>query len=163
MDIEQKAISAICKALTESKNPILLVDGGAARGSWEKFVPELVDSLAIPVFTTTLGKGIVDESGPYYVGGYEGLVSLPGVKEIVEGADCVLWLGSLPSDFNTSVPTIIIPTLRNTANAIVTPSLEFTFHISPSATVINFQRLFVQVGCRRIQGEKFLTKIEADT
>lgn len=104
MDIEQKAISAISKALTESKKPILLVDGGASRGSWEKFVPELIDTLAIPVFTTTLGKGIVDESSPYYVGGYEGLVSLPEVKEVVEEADCVLWLGSLPSDFNTSVP-----------------------------------------------------------
>ncbi|KAL2284738.1 hypothetical protein FJTKL_08817 [Diaporthe vaccinii] len=66
LDVEQKAISAICNALTESKKPILLVDGGASRGSWEKFVPELVDALAVPVFTTTLGKGIVDESAPYY-------------------------------------------------------------------------------------------------
>ncbi|KAK7697760.1 Pyruvate decarboxylase 1 [Diaporthe eres] len=81
MDIEQKAISAICKALTESKKPILLVDGGASRGSWEKLVPELIDTLAIPVFTTTLGKGIVDESGPYYIGGYEGLVSLPEIRD----------------------------------------------------------------------------------
>lgn len=104
MDIEQKAILEVCKALAESKKPILLVDGGASRGSWEKLVPKLIDTLAIPVFTTTLGKGIVDESGPYYVGCYEGLVSLPEVKKIVEGADCVLWLGGLPSDFNTSVP-----------------------------------------------------------
>lgn len=103
-DVEQKAISAICKALTESKSPIILVDGGAARGSWEKLVPNLIDTLGIPVFTTTMGKGIVDESGPHYVGTYEGLGSHPEVKEIVEGADCVLWLGSLPSDFNTSVP-----------------------------------------------------------
>lgn len=104
MEIEQKATSEICKALAGSKSPILLVDGGAARGSWEKFVPDLIDTLGIPVFTTTLGKGIVDESNSYYVATYEGLGSLPEVKQVVEGADCVLWLGSLPSDFNTSVP-----------------------------------------------------------
>lgn len=52
---------------------------------------------------------------------------------MVEGADCVLWLGSLPSDFNT---------------------LGFTFHISSSATVIDFQRHFVQ-----IRDTKFEAKI----
>lgn len=118
-DVEQKAISVICKALAESNNPILLVDGGAARSSWEKFVPNLADTLGILVFTTTIGKGIVDESGPYYVGTYEGIGSLPEVKQIVEGADCVLWLGSLPSDFNTSVP-LRCPRSKTRADAIVT-------------------------------------------
>ncbi|KAJ0120657.1 pyruvate decarboxylase [Diaporthe amygdali] len=129
-DVEQKVISAICKALAESQRPILLVDGGAARSSWE--FSELVDTLRIPVFTTTLGKGIVDESSPYYMGGYDGIGSLPEVTEIVEAADCVLWLGGLPSDFNT---------------------LAFTFHISSSATVIDFQRLFVQINDTKIEAK----------
>lgn len=50
-----------------------------------------------------------------------------------------------------------IPTPGNTANADVTTSLEFTFHISESATVIKFQRHFVQVSCSTVQGEKHLT------
>lgn len=148
VDVEQKAISAICKALADSQRPILLVDGGAARSSWEKFVPELVDTLRIPVLTTTLGKGIVDESSPYYMGGYDGVGSLPGVTEIVEAADCVLWLGGLPSDFNTQVPPHGVARISFPADAQLALSLAFTFHISSSATVIDFQRLFVQVGCR---------------
>lgn len=61
------------------------------------------------------------------------------------------------------VSTMTIPTIRNTANAILTPSLGFTFHISSSATVIDLQRHFVQVGCSTVQGEKSLTENEADT
>lgn len=46
--------------------------------------------------------------------------------------------------------------VRNMADATVILSLEFTFHISSSATVIDFQRLFVQASCRMAQQEMIL-------
>lgn len=61
------------------------------------------------------------------------------------------------------VSTITISSLRNMANAIVTPSLGFTFHISSSATVIDFQRHFVQVGCGTVRRKRTSTENEADT
>lgn len=100
-DIEKKLIAEILQELSIAKSPIVLVDGGATRSSWEGFVPDLIEALKVPVFTTTLGKGAVDETSPYYVGGYDGGATFPELKEIVESADFVLWLGSLPSDFNT--------------------------------------------------------------
>lgn len=53
--------------------------------------------------------------------------------------------------------TVTIPTHGNTANAEVTTSLEFTFHINESATVIDFQRHFIQVSCSTAQGEDYST------
>lgn len=100
-DIERKVVQDIIQNLESAKSPIIMVDGGAGRGSWEELVGSLVDVLKVPFFTTILGKGTVDEQNPLYGGSYGGAGSLPSVIKIVEDSDCILWLGNLPSDFNT--------------------------------------------------------------
>lgn len=100
-DVEAKLIHTILSHLSTAKQPILLVDGGAARSSWERYVPGLMDALKLPTFTTLLGKGAVDESSQYHVGSYVGIASQPEVTKVVEDADLVVVLGNLPSDFNT--------------------------------------------------------------
>jgi pyruvate decarboxylase len=100
-DAEKKAISEVMKMLELAKSPIVIVDGGAARGSWEGYVKGLVEALQVPFFTSILGKGIVNETHPFYGGGYSGYGSLPSVVKAVENSDCILWLGNMPSDFNT--------------------------------------------------------------
>ncbi|KAF3762802.1 pyruvate decarboxylase [Cryphonectria parasitica EP155] len=133
VNVENLLIEKILTQLSAAKQPVLLVDGGAARSSWAKFVPSLMDALKVPVLTTLLGKGAVDESSPYYVGGYVGGTSLPEAKEIVETADLVLWLGSLPSDCNTA---------------------GFSVHLGHGATVVDFQRF-----CTKFNEESFESKI----
>jgi pyruvate decarboxylase len=100
---EGQLIQDIQAKLEDSHSPVLIVDGGAARHSWESHVNDLVSALRIPTFVTVLGKGAVDESLPTFAGVYGGSGSWPDVIKLVETSDCVLWLANQPSDFNTCV------------------------------------------------------------
>jgi pyruvate decarboxylase len=48
-----------------------------------------------------LGKGILNETHPTFVGIYNGLVSYPGVREAMESSDFVINTGPLLSDSNS--------------------------------------------------------------
>lgn len=65
-------------------------------------VKELIKASGLPVVTSPMGKGAVDEDTPTYCGIYAGSASHPAVKERVESSDLVLTIGSIKSDFNTS-------------------------------------------------------------
>jgi pyruvate decarboxylase len=62
-----------------------------------KEATELVDKLNVLVYTSNMGKGIIDETHPNYLGVYNGQISAPGVESAVEASDTVLLLGNLPS------------------------------------------------------------------
>lgn len=102
-DIETKVVAEIIKKLEGATSPVLILDGGGARGSWGHLADTLVDVLKIPYFVTVLGKGVVDESNDLFGGAYLGGGSWPKVIKAVESSDCVLWLGNYPGDFNTWV------------------------------------------------------------
>ena len=50
-----------------------------------------------------MGKTAIDENHPQFGGIYIGSITVPPVKEAFEGADFILSIGSLKSDFNTGV------------------------------------------------------------
>lgn len=101
---DDPALAAIMEALEASKNPIVVVDGGAGRGSWAPHANDLIKALGSLYFNTIMGKGAVGEDEPLFAGCYSGVGSLPLTSGAVENSDCILWLGHMPSDFNTSVP-----------------------------------------------------------
>ncbi|KAK4999384.1 hypothetical protein LTR66_001581 [Elasticomyces elasticus] len=95
------AIEAVASAIYASKNPAVLVDCLVQRHNSTAETKLLVDKLKIPVYSTNMGKGIVDETEPNYVGVYNGTISTPGLSIAIEASDLVLVLGSLPCDTNT--------------------------------------------------------------
>jgi pyruvate decarboxylase len=98
---DDHALAAIIAALESSKNPIVIVDGGAGRGSWAPYANDLIKALRSLHFNTIMGKGVVEEDEPLFAGCYAGVGSLPQTSKAVENSDCILWLGHMPSDFNT--------------------------------------------------------------
>ena len=56
-----------------------------------------------------MGKSVLDERSPFFGGCYAGANSLTPVKEEVESADFVLYVGSLKSDFNSGSFSVKIP------------------------------------------------------
>ncbi|KAJ4214946.1 Pyruvate decarboxylase 1 [Fusarium solani] len=98
---ETEALSIVLKTLQTSKNPLLLVDCLVDRHGAVQEVRKLADSLDLPLFSTSMGKTIIQETHPRYCGVYNGEVSYPGVKAAVERSDCILNLGPLLADSNT--------------------------------------------------------------
>lgn len=98
---ETEALSIVLKALQTAKDPILLVDCLTDRHGAVQEVRKLADSLDLPIFSTSMGKTIIEETHPRYCGVYNGEVSYPGVKAAVESSDCILNLGPLLADSNT--------------------------------------------------------------
>ncbi|EON63369.1 hypothetical protein W97_02596 [Coniosporium apollinis CBS 100218] len=99
---QDTAIEAITQALGSSKNPALFVDALTHRHGAQDEARRLADKLKIPIFSSGMGKGIVDETHECFVGIYSGKVCAPGVGEAIEGSDLVLLLGDIPADTNAA-------------------------------------------------------------
>jgi indolepyruvate decarboxylase len=65
----------------------------------------LVEQTGWPVAATILGKSVITEMHPQYLGVYEGAMGREEVRIAVEEADCVLILGAFMTDINLGVYT----------------------------------------------------------
>jgi pyruvate decarboxylase len=69
---------------------------GAVRHGVLPEVHELITQTNLPAFTTAMGKGGLDETIPQFAGVHQGAGTHSGVKEALEQADYVLWVGNYP-------------------------------------------------------------------
>ena len=79
------------KILKEAKRPLIYI-GQGTRGA-RKEILELSKMLHAPILSSALGKGIVPDNAPAYMGSAGRVASKPGV-EIASNTDAVLFLGS---------------------------------------------------------------------
>ncbi|OWA34099.1 thiamine pyrophosphate-binding protein [Saccharibacillus sp. O16] len=93
------------KMLKSAKQVALLSDAKVKSWKWEPLVREIAERLQIPAASTLMGKGGFDESHPNHIGVYAGQLGSEKVREAVEGADCVIVAGYVPSDTNTANET----------------------------------------------------------
>jgi acetolactate synthase-1/2/3 large subunit len=65
---EHKAIEAAVSKLKAAHSPILVIGAGANRKITAKVLRQLIDKTGIPFVTTQMGKGVVDERHPRFLG-----------------------------------------------------------------------------------------------
>lgn len=65
---EDKAIAQAADMIATAKSPLLLIGAGANRKLVSKMLREFIDQTGIPFFCTQMGKGVVDEKHPLYLG-----------------------------------------------------------------------------------------------
>ena len=68
-------------------------------------VVKLAEAAGIPMAATMLGKGVVAETHPLYMGLYSGAIGREEITKYVEGSDCVLMLGTFMTDINLGIYT----------------------------------------------------------
>lgn len=102
---QDSAVSAIIEALSSASNPAVYVDCLTQRHNAVSEARALVEKLQLPIYSSNMGKCIIDESNPLHIGTMNGKLAAPGVTEAFAKADTVLLLGDLPADTNTGAFT----------------------------------------------------------
>jgi indolepyruvate decarboxylase len=67
----------------------------------------------IPVAATVLGKSVIGEHHPFYLGIYEGAMGRDDVRQYVESSDCVILLGAFMTDINLGIYTARLDPARS--------------------------------------------------
>ncbi len=65
---EELAVKRAVKLLEKAHTPLLLIGAGANRKLTSKSLKRFVDKFEIPFVTTQMGKGVIDERHPLYLG-----------------------------------------------------------------------------------------------
>ena len=89
---DPKAIAMAVARIEAAKAPILVIGAGANRKMTSKMLLEFVEKTGIPFLTTQLGKGVIDERHPKFVG-CAALSSGDFVHRAVEASDCIINVG----------------------------------------------------------------------
>lgn len=96
-----EALSESVALLEAARRPVVIGDVELVRFNLRREFADLLARTGYPYVTMMLGKAVLDESHPQFIGLYQGDRSRDYVRKRVESADGTLALGALWTDFNT--------------------------------------------------------------
>jgi TPP-dependent 2-oxoacid decarboxylase len=100
-----EAIDETIERIENARQPVLLLGVEIHRFGLQEEAVRLAEETGIPMAATMLGKGVVAETHPLYMGLYEGALGREEVTKYVEASDCVLMLGTFMTDLNLGIYT----------------------------------------------------------
>jgi indolepyruvate decarboxylase len=86
--------------LAQARAPVMIIDVEIRRYGIEEQTAKLARQLALPVVTTFMGRGLLEDASDVLAGTYLGAAGDPDVTKLVEEADMLLLLGVILSDTN---------------------------------------------------------------
>ncbi len=89
---EEKAVRAAVERIEEARRPLLLVGAAANRRLTCRMLRQLVERTGIPYVTTQMGKGVLDEADPLFLGN-AALSSNDFVHRAFDNADLIINVG----------------------------------------------------------------------
>ena len=89
---DDKAIDRAIKMIQAAKHPLLLIGAGANRTSTSKMLGQFIEATGIPFFSTQMGKGVVDERHPLFLGN-AALSAEDFLHRAIESADLIINAG----------------------------------------------------------------------
>ncbi len=107
-----EAVSETIDRLHEAKNPVIVAGVEIHRFGLQSELLAIAESARIPIAATMLGKSVIGERHPLYIGLYEGGLGDPQVTEFVESSDLILLLGTFLTDINLGVYTANLDPLK---------------------------------------------------
>ncbi len=100
-----EAVEEAAQRIERARQPVFLLGVEVHRFGLQDAVLKLAEGSGIPMAATMLGKGVVAETHPLYMGLYEGALGREEVTKYVEASDCVVMLGTFMTDINLGLYT----------------------------------------------------------
>lgn len=89
---DEKSILAAVKRIEQARSPILVIGAGANRTMTSRMLTEFIEKTGMPFVSTQLGKGVVDELNPKFVG-CAALSAGDFVHRAIGAADLIINIG----------------------------------------------------------------------
>lgn len=99
------ALKEARERITSAKSPVIIAGVEIHRFGLQAEVLKFAEKNQIPIGATLLGKSVVSEKHPLYIGVYEGAMGRKSVTRFVEESDCVILLGTFMTDINLGIYT----------------------------------------------------------
>lgn len=96
----KEAVDETMAHLSAATKPVIIAGIEVHRFGLRDQILKLAEQNNIPICATLLGKSVVSERHPLYLGVYEGAMGREEVRRYVESSDCILLLGAFMSDVN---------------------------------------------------------------
>jgi indolepyruvate decarboxylase len=103
--ILRAALAEAVAMINAAKQPVILADVEVHRFALQNELLKLARQTNIPVAATILGKSVIGEHYPFYLGVYEGAMGREEVRRYVEASDCLIMLGAFMTDMNLGIFT----------------------------------------------------------
>jgi TPP-dependent 2-oxoacid decarboxylase len=107
------ALADAAEMINAARQPVIIADVELHRFGLQKQLLQLARQTNIPVASTLLGKSVIGEQHPFYLGVYEGAMGREEVRRYVESSDCVILLGAFLTDINLGVFTARLDPARS--------------------------------------------------
>ncbi|MDE0636329.1 MAG: thiamine pyrophosphate-binding protein [Candidatus Poribacteria bacterium] len=99
------ALSNAIAFINQSENPVILTGVELHRFGFRDKLLRFAEEKQIPVVTTLLGKSVMPEAHPLYLGIYGGAMGRTEITTLVETSDCLIILGAFMTDVNLGIYT----------------------------------------------------------
>jgi TPP-dependent 2-oxoacid decarboxylase len=146
-DTLRSALAEAAAMINRARKPVILADVEVHRFAQQNTLLKLVRRTNLPVATTVLGKSVIGEQHPFYLGVYEGALGRDDVRRYVESSDCVVMLGAFLTDINLGIYTAQL----DPARAIYANSekLSIRYHTYENVRFKDFMRGLAGAKLRR--------------
>ncbi len=101
------------RMINAARQPVILADVEVHRFGLQEQLLRFARKTNIPVAATVLGKSVIGEHHPFYLGIYEGAMGRDDVRQYVESSDCVILLGAFMTDINLGIYTARLDPARS--------------------------------------------------
>jgi indolepyruvate decarboxylase len=104
-DALESALAEARDRINAAERPVILAGVEMHRFALREPVLKLAETSNFALAATLLGKSVVSERHPLYLGVYEGAMGRKDVTDYVESSDCVILLGTFMTDINLGIFT----------------------------------------------------------
>jgi len=107
------ALEQAIALINAAHQPVILADIELHRFGLQNALLQLTEKTNIPVAETILGKSVISERHPNYLGLYAGALGSEFARQYVESSDCVIMLGVFLMDLNLGMFTAQLDPTRS--------------------------------------------------